>query len=109
MIPFLMTVLVIVAIALVGVILMQKSEGGVLGIGGGSKFGGMMTGVAAGDFLTKATNVLAIAFFVISFILSLMVYKQNGGAPKDGMINVEEAAPASADKTETKPTVPLAK
>jgi preprotein translocase subunit SecG len=58
-----------VVIALVGVVLLQRSEGGGLGIGGGS---GFMTARGAANALTRATGILAIAFFATSLTLSLL-------------------------------------
>jgi len=68
---------VMVAVALVGVILLQRSEGGALGIGGG---GGFMTGRSAGNALTKTTAILAACFFATSLGLSILA-SQHGGAP----------------------------
>jgi len=58
-----------IAAALVGVVLLQRSEGGALGIGGG---GGFMTGRGAANFLTRVTAGLAAAFFATSMILTLI-------------------------------------
>ena len=58
-----------IALALVGVILLQRSEGGALGIGGG---GGFMTGRSAGNALTKTTAILAASFFASSLALSIL-------------------------------------
>jgi preprotein translocase subunit SecG len=58
-----------IASALVGVVLLQRSEGGALGIGGG---GGFMTGRGASNFLTKTTAGLAAAFFATSLLLTLL-------------------------------------
>jgi preprotein translocase subunit SecG len=58
-----------VVIALVGVVLLQRSEGGGLGIGGGS---GFMTARGAANALTRATGILAIVFFATSLGLSLI-------------------------------------
>jgi preprotein translocase subunit SecG len=58
-----------VVLALVGVVLLQRSEGGGLGIGGGS---GFMTARGAANALTRATAILAAAFFATSLILSVM-------------------------------------
>jgi len=66
---FLTVVQAIVAAALVAVILMQRSEGGGLGIGGGSP-GGLMGARGAADFLTRTTKWLAIAFVVLSIALA---------------------------------------
>jgi len=62
-----LTIHLIVAIALVAAILLQRSEGGALGIGGGS--GGLMTARGAGDVLSKTTKWLAIAFLANSLFL----------------------------------------
>lgn len=61
---------IMVAVALVGVILLQRSEGGALGIGGGG--GGFMTGRSAGNALTKSTAILAACFFATSLVLSIL-------------------------------------
>ncbi len=67
-----------VVLALVGVVLMQRSEGGGLGIGGGS---GFMTARGAANALTRATAILAAAFFVTSLGLSLIA--RYGAQPLD--------------------------
>lgn len=58
-----------VVLALVGVVLLQRSEGGGLGIGGGS---GFMTARGAANALTRTTAILAAAFFVTSLTLSIL-------------------------------------
>ena len=73
----LLSIHIMVAVALVGVILLQRSEGGALGIGGG---GGFMTGRSAGNALTKTTAILAASFFATSLALSLLA-SQHGTAP----------------------------
>jgi preprotein translocase subunit SecG len=65
-------------LALVGVVLLQRSEGGGLGIGGGS---GFMTARGAANALTRATAILAAAFFVTSLGLSLLA--RYGAQPLD--------------------------
>jgi preprotein translocase subunit SecG len=66
---------VMVAVAMVGVVLLQRSEGGALGIGGGGG-GGFMTGRSAGNALTKTTAVLAACFFATSLALSILASRQ---------------------------------
>ncbi len=56
-------------VGLIGVVLLQRSEGGGLGIGGGS---GFMTSRGTANVLTRATAVLAGLFFVTSLILSIL-------------------------------------
>lgn len=58
-----------IVLALVGVVLLQRSEGGGLGIGGGS---GFMTARGAANALTRTTAILAAAFFVSSLALSII-------------------------------------
>ncbi len=67
----------LVAAALVGVILMQRSEGGGLGIGGSPS--GMMSARGAADFLTRATKWLAVAFVVLSIILAAVAVETTSG------------------------------
>ena len=68
MFTFLLIVQTIVAAALVGTILMQRSEGGGLGVGGSSS--GFMTARGAADFLTRSTAVLATIFIVLAIALA---------------------------------------
>lgn len=68
----------IVVAALVGVVLLQRSEGGGLGIGGGS---GFMTARGAANALTRTTAILAAAFFATSLLLSILA--RYGEQPTD--------------------------
>jgi preprotein translocase subunit SecG len=76
-----------VVVALVGVVLLQRSEGGGLGIGGGS---GFMTARGAANALTRATGILAIVFFATSLGLSLIA--RYGEHP----IDILDRVPATA-------------
>jgi preprotein translocase subunit SecG len=62
----------IIAIALIGFVLLQRSEGGALGMGGGSSMGGLFTARGAADTLTRTTAVLAFLFFVTCIVLNIM-------------------------------------
>ncbi len=77
------TVLIVVhlmiVIALVGVVLLQRSEGGGLGVGGGGS--GFMTARGAANALTRATAILAAGFFATSLLLSIMA--RYGEKPTD--------------------------
>ncbi len=66
----LIVVHLMVILAMIGLVLLQRSEGGALGIGGGQ--GAFMTGRGAGNVLTRATGILAIAFFATSLGLALL-------------------------------------
>ncbi|CAK0747087.1 preprotein translocase subunit SecG [Azospirillaceae bacterium] len=61
-----------IAVSLVGVILVQRSEGGGLGIGGGSGLGGMMTARGTANLLTRTTAILAGAFMLTSIVLAMI-------------------------------------
>ena len=63
-----LTIHVILAVLLIGSVLLQKSEGGALGIGGGSD--SLMSSRSAGSFLTKFTSVVALLFIVTSISLT---------------------------------------
>jgi preprotein translocase subunit SecG len=68
MFTFLLIVQTLVAASLVGTILMQRSEGGGLGVGGSSS--GFMTARGAADFLTRSTAVLATIFIILAILLA---------------------------------------
>ncbi|MBW7849037.1 MAG: preprotein translocase subunit SecG [Rhodospirillales bacterium] len=73
MINIVLVVHLLLAIAMVAVIMLQRSEGGALGIGGGGGGGGgLMTGRAAGNLLTRTTAILATAFMVTSLVLAVL-------------------------------------
>jgi preprotein translocase subunit SecG len=60
----------LIVLSLIGVVLLQRSEGGALGIGGGG--GGFMSNRGTGNLLTRATALLAAGFFVTSLSLSIL-------------------------------------
>ncbi|QLC24350.1 preprotein translocase subunit SecG [Parasphingopyxis algicola] len=68
MFTFLLVVQAVIAALLVTLILMQRSEGGGLGVGGSSS--GLMTARGQADFLTRATAVTAVAFVGLSILLA---------------------------------------
>ena len=100
MITVVLVIHLLIAIALVSTVLVQRSEGGGLGIGGG---GGLMTGRASANLLTRTTAVLAAAFFVTSLGLAWL----SSGTTKPRSI-IEGAAPV-APATPAEPSVPLAR
>jgi preprotein translocase subunit SecG len=67
---FIIVVHLMIVLAMIGVVLLQKSEGGGLGIGGGG--GGFMSSRGSANVLTRATGMLAAAFFGTSLILSIL-------------------------------------
>jgi preprotein translocase subunit SecG len=88
------TVLIVIhlmiVVALVGVVLLQRSEGGALGMGGGS--GGLMSARGAADALTRTTGILAAAFFATS--IALGIYARFESRPTDILERIEQTAPS---------------
>jgi preprotein translocase subunit SecG len=76
MITVILSIHLILAIALVGTVLLQRSEGGGLGMGGsgggGGGMGGFMTGRDTANLLTRTTGILAAGFMTTSMILAIM-------------------------------------
>jgi preprotein translocase subunit SecG len=99
----LLIVHLLIALALVGVILLQRSEGGALGIGGGG-FGGLMTGRSSANLLTRTTAFLAAGFIATSLLLALVASHQS--APRS--ILDQPSAPASVPETPAPPAAPSA-
>lgn len=116
---FLTVIQALVAAALVGVVLMQRSEGGGLGIGGSPS--GAFGARGAADFLTRSTKWLAIAFVVLSIVLAGLAVRESsvsdvsttlerGKAPAaapdllaDPVATAEPAAPAAPAPAESDP------
>ena len=84
----------IVAALLVGVILMQKSEGGGLGVGGSPS--GMMSARGAADLLTRTTSVLAVLFVALSITLAVMAAAEGKVETIDQSLQRDTSAPLSA-------------
>ena len=99
------TVLIVIhlmaVVALIAVILLQRSEGGALGIGGGGGGGGFMSARGTGNALTKATAVFAVVFFMTS--IGLTIVARNQATPSSILDNLNQsgtpAAPGGADPT----------
>jgi preprotein translocase subunit SecG len=80
-----------VTIALIGVVLIQRSEGGGLGIGTSQGMGAFMSGRGTANLLTRTTAILAVIFFGLSLTLAL-INKGTGGVGR----SILDTAPASA-------------
>lgn len=87
----------ILALALIGVVLMQRSEGGGLGMGGGGGGGGLMTGRSAATALGKVTWGLAIAFICTSMALTIIAAQNSAGASVLDRLGVAPAADSADD------------
>ena len=92
---FLTVLQAIVAAALVGVILMQRSEGGGLGIGGSP--GGVMGARGAADFLTRSTKWLAVVFVALSIALAAVAVDTTGTDEITSTLDRNVASEAPAD------------
>jgi preprotein translocase subunit SecG len=73
-----LTIHLILAFCLIGVVLLQRSEGGGLGMGGGG--GGAMSGRAAATALTKLTWVFAVGFIITSISLTMIAAQNSAGS-----------------------------
>ncbi|HYD24243.1 MAG TPA: preprotein translocase subunit SecG [Croceibacterium sp.] len=93
---FLTVVQAIIAAALVGVVLMQRSEGGGLGIGGGGSPGGLMSARGAADFLTRTTKWLAVLFVVLAIVIGAVAVGSTTGRDIDTSLD-RTVAPAQPD------------
>ena len=91
---FLTVIQAIVAAALVGVVLMQRSEGGGLGIGGSPS--GAFGARGAADFLTRATKWLAIAFVSLSIVLAALAVRESRVGAVTSTLERANGAPAAA-------------
>jgi preprotein translocase subunit SecG len=105
----LLVVHVLIAVALVAVVLLQKSEGGALGIGGGG-MSGFMTGRSTANLLSRATAILAALFMTMSVLL--VVLRNRERAPpsivEQGAPPVPAAPSAPAVPAAPKPAAPPA-
>ena len=84
-----------VTLALIGVVLIQRSEGGGLGIGTSQGMGSFMSGRGTANLLTRATAILATAFMGLSLVLALLNHGTTGVAGSL-LANPPPAAPAPA-------------
>ena len=104
---FLTVLQAIVATALVGIVLIQRSEGGGLGIGGGGGGGGgpggLMSARGAADFLTRTTKWLAVVFVALAVIMAAVAVKATSGADVDDSL---QRTPVPAAGAQPAPAAP---
>lgn len=106
-----------VVLAMIAVILLQRSEGGALGIGGGGS-GNFMTGRGAANALSRATTYLAIGFFATSIALSIIANYEGRqdsildnlpvSGETDGSGGILDALPGTLPETPAEPAAPSA-
>ncbi len=127
MFAFLLIVQSLIGLALITVILMQRSEGGGLGVGGSSS--GFMTARGAADFLTRSTSILGTLFVGLSIVMAAIagasrepaeidtslsnlaapVTPSNSVVPTPPATNQAEPAPTQNEASnQSMPLVPLA-
>jgi preprotein translocase subunit SecG len=105
MITVILVAHLVIAVALVGVVLLQRSEGGALGIGGGGG-GGFLTGRGTANLLTRSTTILAVLFIITSLTLARLA----GGERAPRSILDEPPAPAQEQPVQpAEPTAPIAR
>lgn len=90
---FLLVVHFLIALALVTVILMQRSEGG--GLTGGGSPAGLMSARGAADFLTRSTAILATAFVALSILLAFLAATRHATTVDTSINRAAPAAPAA--------------
>ena len=100
MLALLLTIHILVAIGLVGTILVQRSEGGALGIGGSGGMGGFLAGRQTANLLTRTTAILAAIFILTSLGLARLA-----GETREGNRLLMQPAPVSEPATPS-PTAP---
>jgi preprotein translocase subunit SecG len=91
MFQVLIVIHIMIALALVGVVLVQRSEGGGLGIGSSGGMGNFMTARGTTNLLTRTTAIIATAFFVVSLALAIMA---GAGRERTSIVDQIPAVPA---------------
>jgi preprotein translocase subunit SecG len=95
--PIVLATHVIITVFLIGIILTQKNEGGMGGLGGGASGGmaGFLSGRAQANLLTKTTRWLALGFFCTSLFLAFADSHRTASRPLVGTTSSVPAAPAA--------------
>ncbi len=102
MINVILVLHVFIAVAMIGSVLIQRSEGGALGMGGGT--GGLMTARGSANLLTRVTAVLAVCFFTTSILLAILA---GGVTTKRSIVDQPATTAPVAPAQPLTPTVPL--
>src|ERR1700755_280034 len=93
LIGILLALQIIISLGLIGVVLLQRSEGG--GFVGGSGPSGMMSVRGAGDLLTRTTWILGTSFFVLSLLLTILTGREKGGSSVVDRLKIDSVNPAA--------------
>ena len=102
MITFILIIHILISISIVGLVLLQRSEGGGLGIGGGGNF---MSARGTANFLTRTTAVLAVCFFATSILLAIL---SSNNKNESSSIADEIIESDSKTKDNSSPSIPTA-
>jgi len=94
--------IILVCVAMVIVILMQRSEGGALGMSGGGP-GNFMSARGTGDLLSRTTQILAGAFFVLCLAMTLLGGHDHARNSAISKLNIGSIAPAAAVQPQQPP------
>lgn len=97
----LLVIQIIVCLVLIGLVLLQRSEGGALGMGGGGS-GNFMSARGAGDFLSRFTWILGGVFFALSLTITLVSGRVSGGSAVD-RLNIESLDPTQLNQAPVAP------
>jgi preprotein translocase subunit SecG len=102
----LLVIFLLITLAMIGVILVQRSEGGGLGVGSSQGMGSFMSGRGTANLLTRTTAILGTAFMVLALALAMLGKgQQQAGSILDAPAGAPGAAP-SAPALPALPTVP---
>lgn len=98
----------ILALAIIGLVLLQRSEGGGLGIGGGQGgIGNLATAQGAANALSRTTAILAACFFVTSLVLGILAGRHNQSTSLMDALDQAATAPTPAIEDVVEKTAPI--
>jgi len=106
MFTFLLIVQTLVAVAMIAVILMQRSEGG--GFAGGGSPAGMMSARGAADFLTRSTSILAAVFVILSIAIAAIAAGERAPRTIDPSLMQKGPPAGSPIEQQSSPFTPTA-
>ncbi len=106
MITIILVIHLLIAAGLVGVVLLQRSEGGALGIGGGGGMSGFLTGRSTANLLTRTTAILATLFILTSLVLAKL---SGGDRVSESILDQPPAAVEQIPAKPGEPSAPLAR
>jgi preprotein translocase subunit SecG len=104
---------VLVALAIIGLVLLQHGKGADMGSGfGGGASGSLFGATGSANFLSRTTAILATIFFILSLALAYVATKkpvETGGGVMDAVRKQQETKPPAAEESKPKPPAPQEK